>query len=400
VSTLHHSLPDLVFKSIAEESGMGWHYQSARALKNYGDYAAVCVRPSQGLRWISKLVDGVPVVLAPMIRLSPSKRLWKWSEVSPWLANYVAELSTKHGYVPYIHEYRALNSELIVRRLLGEEVPMVLQHHGSAPPRLKFSSSFGLVKDLSKIRRERLLNKVRGAIFVLNEAEKEYLEDCLAVEATVKVRTMAIDFNRLKPVSDEERMELKRSLKLPEDAVVLCTYVGVFREEFSTVKGAHLIAKIWKHVRSEVNERSAMIVTGLGENVVNDMRRLGIKAYSFLPPEEYLRLVKASDVYFLPATSAYYYGGIGVAIMEALALGKPVVSPTLIHLPERECIKHVGFLTPFVDDERALKIFVEGLEYVMRNLSSFKAERIRQIAYKYYSWQSFVSDFRGALKGF
>jgi len=34
----------------------------------------------------------------------------------------------------------------------------------------------------------------------------------------------------------------------------------------------------------------------------------------------------------------------------------------------------------------------------MRNLSSFKAQDMRRIAYKYYSWESFVKAFKEDLR--
>jgi len=70
-------------------------------------------------------------------------------------------------------------------------------------------------------------------------------------------------------------------------------------------------------------------------------RRLSIEVYLFLSHNEYINLPQLSDIFFLPATPRYYYGGPGVAVMEALALGKPVVSPTLIHIDSQDA-KELG----------------------------------------------------------
>ncbi len=398
LSILHHSLPSIDGK-IAEEQNMGWHFRSARALKKIAKFNVECARPSGNKQRILKIIDGIPVILSPTIKFSPSRALWKWDEISPELVKYVITKVKLQGYVPYIHEYRTLNSELIIRKLL--EYSMILQHHGTSRSTHSLASSINplnMIKEASKAKREKLLKKVRGAIFVLNKNEKEYLEK-LGVEASVKIRTMAVDFNEIKLVSEEKKKELREKLGIPEDAVVLCSYVGVFKEEFSMIKGTHLIAKIWSELSSKVKSRLEMIVTGLGTHWVKELRGLGIRTYPFLHPHQYLSMVIASDIYFVPATSSYYYGGPGVAIMEALALGKPVVSPTLIHFPEKDKVKHIGAITPFVDNENALRTFVECLVYVIENISSFKAEQIRQIAYKYYSWESFVKDFEEAVRG-
>ncbi|MCX8205360.1 MAG: glycosyltransferase [Candidatus Nezhaarchaeota archaeon] len=336
----------------------------------------------------------------PTMKLSISSKLWKWGEISPSMTRLCRELVEKNDCVPYVHEYRSLNSELIMRQL--ENYPMILQHHGSRPPiplNMISVNPLGAIKELSKAKRERLLKRVRGAIFVLNKAEKAYLEDVLDVKAMVKIRTMAVDFNELKIPSDDEKMRLRRRSQLPEDAVIVCSYVGVFKEEVGTMKGAHLIAKIWKGLHRRVERPMAMVVTGLPTYWVKELRSLGIKAYSLLPHHKnFLEIIAASDIYFLPATSSYYYGGPGVAIMEALAMGKPAVSPSLIHFPEKDRVKHLGIATPFVDDEGGLKTFIESLSYTVENLSSFKARDIRNLAYKYYSWEGFVRDFEEALR--
>lgn len=394
VSVLHHSIPAHRPELIAEQENAGWHFRTAKALRTYGGFSTSCIRPSGTRRWILRSVDNVPVILTPTWRLSPSDRLWKWSELSVEMADYVARLVSRYGFIPYVHEYRTLNSELVMRKLI--EFPMILQHHGSYPPTVIHRSraeKLDLIRHTVKIGRENLLRNVRGAIFVLNEGEKEYLES-LGVEASVKIRTMAVDFDELKPVTEEEKEELRKVLGISEDSMVLCSYVGIFREGFSMVKGAHLIAEIWRELSLKTKKPLTMIVTGLSTQYVAKLESLGVKVYCFLPHEQYLNLVKASDVYFLPAMSSYYCGGPGVAVMEALALGKPVVSPTLIHFPQKEEVTQAGAITPFVDNECALRIFIECLAYVIENIDSFKAEYIRQISCKYYSWKSFVHELK------
>jgi len=226
----------------------------------------------------------------------------------------------------------------------------------------------------------------------LNASEKEHLEK-MGVKALIKVREMAVDFNKLRLVSEDEKRVLRRKLGIPEEAVVLCSYVGIFREDFSTIKGAHLVSRIWKHLNSKYKKSAVMIVTGLGMNWAEKLRNAGLRTYGFLPHDEYLDLLRAADIYVVPATSAYRPGGIGVSVMEALALGTPVISPTLANFPEIEKVERIGAITPFVDGEMALKLFLENLACVVETASSFRAEDMRQLVHKYYSWESFLKDF-------
>jgi glycosyltransferase involved in cell wall biosynthesis len=140
-----------------------------------------------------------------------------------------------------------------------------------------------------------------------------------------------------------------------------------------------------------------MVAVGVGKSLVPLLRSIGVHAYPYLPHNEYLSLLKASDLYFLPATRQIFYGGIAMALVEALALGKPVVSPTLIHYPEKKIIPHIGITPPYMDSEASLNKFVDALSYAIENISLFKVERYRDNIARYYSWESFVRDFAMAV---
>jgi glycosyltransferase involved in cell wall biosynthesis len=391
ISILHHPLPQIDGK-LAEEKSLGWHFRSARALMKYEHYRAVAARPDISAGWLFKVIDGIALVFAPSLNLSPSREVWKWSYVSPSLAG-LAEHFVRYDYVPYIHEYRALNSEIILRRVGDRGV--ILQHHGSFPPVKKiFSDPLKVLKEFNKLRRELFLRKIRGVFFVLNKREEFYLKEVLNVDADVKIRTMAVDFNELKPLSEIERTKVGENIGIENDEVLLTTYVGVFGEEFSGIKGAHFIVKIWRELKKRVSRGVKMVVTGIGETYLPLFRRSGILAYKFLPHKDFTKIVGASDAYFLPATPEYVYGGSGaVAIMEALAMGIPVVSPTLRDFPEPDHIKDLGMATEYISDENTLKEFVNALIYVIENRKRYKPWVIRGLSHKYYSWESFVRDF-------
>jgi glycosyltransferase involved in cell wall biosynthesis len=180
--------------------------------------------------------------------------------------------------------------------------------------------------------------------------------------------------------------------------VVRATYVGVFGEELSGVKGAQHLLMIWRGLRSRFKEKVAMIVSGVEEPYLSALRRAGILAYRWLPHGDYVKLIKASNVYFLPATSAYSYGGIGVAVMEAMAVGMPVVSPTLREFLEPDRIKDIGVMTQYVNDEEALREFIDALTYVIENREFYKSWAIRELGRRYYSWESFVRDFNDVVE--
>jgi len=396
VSVLHHPIPATKLGRIAEEDELGWHFRSSKALVKYSGYRAIAVRPSGDDKALFKLIDEIPVVLTPSINLSPSLKIWKWSHVSIALAKFVGK-AVKQGYIPYIHEYRALNSELVVRRIIDN--PMILQHHGSLPPcKLTIGGFLNTIKELNKRRRDSYLRRVRGFFFVLNKYEEHYLNEVLNVDAKVIVRTMAVDFNKFKPLNCEEKANIRESIGLRNDEGILITYVGVFGEEFSHMKGAHYLLKIWRELKLRLRGKVKMIVSGVGEPYLSVLRRAGVIAYKLLSHREYVRLVSASDIYFLPATSSYLYGGISVAVMEAMALGIPIVSPTLREFPDPNRVKDIGVVVRWVDDESSLREFIDALIYTIENRDYYKPWVIRELDRKYYSWESFVSDFTNAVR--
>jgi len=54
------------------------------------------------------------------------------------------------------------------------------------------------------------------------------------------VRTMAVDFNELKPLSEEEKISVRKSIGISKDVIVLRTYTGVFGEEIGSTKTSYL----------------------------------------------------------------------------------------------------------------------------------------------------------------
>nr|MDO8133314.1 glycosyltransferase [Candidatus Njordarchaeum guaymaensis] len=253
------------------------------------------------------------------------------------------------------------------------------------------------IRCLPDILREGSVRKIRGAVFVLNRAEKEHLER-LGVEASVRLRTMGVDFDEITPLCHEEKAMLRKRLGLPEDSTILTSYVGVFREGFSTMKGAHDMVRIYEELKSALRNNIQLVISGICKRIADEWREKGIAAYEFLPHKTFVDIVRSSDLYFLPASSTYRYGGVGVAIMEALAAGVPVVSPTLVHFPAAEKVKCVGLKTPWVDDEKDLRVFVEKLICAVQNHSQFRRDIIRSISYSYYSWKSFVEELECVTK--
>jgi glycosyltransferase involved in cell wall biosynthesis len=86
----------------------------------------------------------------------------------------------------------------------------------------------------------------------------------------------------------------------------------------------------------------------------------------------------AADVTLLPGTKPLKdWGGIGIALVESLACGTPVVAGTLKNFPGE--ISKIGFLTT------TKKEIIDGIEFILKNSEKFK--QCRDEAKKYFDWQ-------------
>jgi len=117
-----------------------------------------------------------------------------------------------------------------------------------------------------------------------------------------------------------------------------------------------------------------------------------------LPRKDFLTYISASDIYFLPAHSDLRFAGIGVTVMEALGMGVPVVSPTLIHIPDLNVVNNIGVVTPYLKSVDDAVRFARRPLYAVENLSTFRPAVAREIVKKFYSWESFVNDFKDTVE--
>ncbi|MFZ8789888.1 MAG: glycosyltransferase [Acidilobaceae archaeon] len=120
--------------------------------------------------------------------------------------------------------------------------------------------------------------------------------------------------------------------------------------------------------------------------------------FPYLHHNEFLDYLAVSDLYFLSAHKDLRYTGIGVTIVEALGMGVPVVSPTLIHVPDKQRIKDIGNVTQYLENTEDANNFAKKLIYTIENINNFNPFIARQIVEMHYSRESFVKDFRVASR--
>ncbi len=383
------------------EAFRGWHVYAAAGLRRQG-FNVIAINLSNCNEIIVDNVDGVPLIRVP-IDLGKVSLVKQLSFIIKKLLGYDLELnnasltygdflnsliSSMENPILYLHGYhRRTEAWIAMNKIMRRKIPIILQNHASKPPFNLYGKN--IVRRAIWYRRENELRRIPGFFFALSEFEKRYLE-ALGVRH-VMVRTMPTDFNLIKPLSESARREIRSRHNMREDAIYITMYGGGIE------KGAHYVPIINEALRRRFGSSIELIVTGAAPRLVEWLRRRGITAFQRLPLRDYLEVRSASDLFIMPARSEIKYGGITVSVMEAMAAGIPVVSPTLIHFPDIRQVSKLGGLTRFVDSVNDLKSFIDELIHVIENLESFDSLLIHELGKKYYSWEAFTADFRGAV---
>lgn len=379
----------------------GWHVYAAAGLRRQG-FNAIAVNLSNCNEVIVDNVDGVPLIRVPLDigKVSLVRRL---NSIIRKMLGYDLELNNAsltygdfldflvnsiENPILYLHGYhRRTEAWIVMRRIMRRRIPMILQNHASKPPFNLHGRN--IVRRSIWYRRENGLRRIPGFFFALSEFEKRYLES-LGVRH-VMVRTMPTDFNLIKPLNESVKREIRNRHNMREDTIYITMYSGGIE------RGIHYVPIISEALRRRFGSSVELMVMGSPPRLVEWLRGRGVMAFQRLPYKDYLEVVNASDLFIMPARSETKYGGIMVSVMEAMAAGIPVVSPTLIHFPDIRQVNRLGSLTRFVDSVNDLKSFIDEVIHVIENLESFNPWLIHELGKRHYSWEAFTADFKSAV---
>jgi len=384
LQTMHHR--------IDMDNFDGWHLRTAKAFKRYAGFESVLINPGDVSIPILKVIQGFPVIFVPYKDLN-SIPLHRWGHVSPSWGKLVAKIlnslySISDKVFTLIHAPRAFNSLIAFLGAREAGVPIVLQHHGEKNYYYHFlrSQTYG-VKNPIKIIDYYLMHiidcriaKISKIVYSINSYDVLYYTKICGARSGVS--TMGVFFEDLKP------MRAKCCDKVRE----LIYVGGLYRNDW---KGSDILIRIYKAMGGK---KSGYNLTIVGPIKDPDLYRVGkehgviftgLKSYN-----DVIKILSGSDVYVFTARRVIYWGGPGVAPMEAMALNIPVISPTLIHVPEEDR-RNMGIKIPWADTmgfEDLIKIFRRSLEELEgANISP------REYAAKYFDWRVIVKRRREDL---
>lgn len=237
------------------------------------------------------------------------------------------------------------------------------------------------------------LSRADRVIAVSESLRRKVVEEYRMSAAKVTVIPNGVDVTRFQPMT---RAEALRGLELDSHAARVL-YVGAINES----KGMRYLLKAAKRVTESLHRPIEFVLVGegeYGEGARTLTRELGIaSAVNFVgkrPNSEIPLWINASDLLVLPSLSE----GFGVALIEAMACGKPVVA-TRCGGPDDIVRPDTGILVP-PGDEAAL---AEALREILSGERQFDPQRVRQRALDNYAYDGVVSRilevYRKAVQG-
>ena len=171
---------------------------------------------------------------------------------------------------------------------------------------------------------------------------------------------------------------------------VVLTYVGVFRVRKRVFNLLYALREVLKQ-----NKQIVLLLVGGGRGYETQIRalaqELGVEEHVVfvgkVPNEDIPRLLKLTDVFCLLSA----YEGMPVAILEAMSMGKPVLSSDVSGMKDLIQNGKNGILTP-VDDIQAI---IQALKSLVSNNENRRklGEQARKDIVEKYSWNVIAQKY-------
>jgi len=270
---------------------------------------------------------------------------------------------------------------LKIRRLLKRDKPDIVHTHTSkagllgrlaarlagipsiihTPHGHVFFGYFGALKTKMFVLLEKLASRITDKIIALTPREKaDYLRYKVAEEDKLVVIPSGIELHKCQYPPKEERSKLRRELGIPDRSAVVGT-----AGRLVPVKGPGFLLQAVGQVISE-HPDTYLVFAGDGplrKNLAKDAvdRGLAKKIIFTGWRDDMARVLSVFDVFCLPSLNE----GMGRVLVEAMALGKPVVASDAGGIPDLIIPGKNGILVPPQDPEelaRQIRFLIENRE--------------------------------------
>jgi len=184
--------------------------------------------------------------------------------------------------------------------------------------------NFGDIVRMERIRGGKILLKICKKVdkfIAVSFKAKEELKGIGIRDSQILVIPNFVDVHKFHPVSNEERIRLRKKLSLSEDKKI-CVFVG----RLSPEKGISYLIKSWQKVVDNYSNVILLIVGEgpLRESLEKQTSELNIQdTVKFLGKRDNVsEYLQASDIFVLPSLSE----GLPNALLEAMSCGLPCIA--------------------------------------------------------------------------
>ena len=221
-------------------------------------------------------------------------------------------------------------------------------------------------------------------------------------EPMVNVIPNWIDMDSFHPVTNEQKLELRKKWQLPPNAPVV-----LWLSRLVPKKGAHVVLQCWQKIVAQFPDAILWIAGGGEQSYINYLRDLtanlrlteNVRLQGRVPPEETPTCYQASDVYVFP--TLFTGEGFGLSLLEGMACGLACAAsdiPILRELYNEETVLYVpdpnledAFVNPLLQllgdpalrarMGKAARAFGEQHYHHDKVLAQLKEFYLRQMAY-------------------
>jgi len=265
-----------------------------------------------------------------------------------------------------------------------------------------FFGYFGLIKTKLFIFVERISSFIADKIIALTYGEKkDYKLFKIANKDKIVVINSGVELSKFKELPLNKKQNFKKELGIPENSLIVGT-VG----RLVPVKGPEFLIDAAKYTISKY-PNTFFIFTGNGwlkQNLEKKALEIGIKDnVIFLGwRDDVAEIISIYDVFVLPSLNE----GMGRVLVEAMALGKPIVASSTGGIPDLITHGKNGFLVPPKNPEQLAKYIEillcnkekresmgqEGKEIALNFSKEIMVERIAELYNEQLTKKSIPSD--------
>ncbi|MGH2574545.1 MAG: glycosyltransferase family 4 protein, partial [Ignavibacteria bacterium] len=265
---------------------------------------------------------------------------------------------------------------------------LTAHHHGEWSPyfRIKWFKGIRKIYSYLLLFFENLVINRTDFFFIIDKKQLSYLaKNVRNLNHKVSLSNSGCDFEKFNNI---DKNDAKQSLGLSLHKKYLF-YVGQYYE----YKEVDRLCVIYLKLKKVCPDVELMVAGGTSKDkYYKNLIECGAIDFGRILNTELYKYYSAASAYITMTFREDWFGGIGIAMIESLACGTPVISKCLYNLPNPDEINLVGRM-PENEDE-----MIENISYVLNHPDEFN--KCREVAKKYYDYKILQKQMRDVYEKF